>query len=293
MIDLGEWNNDNLIWDDPIFASAMVTSTGSKNEWIFDTGATDHMSGTAFDEITKQTGTVSVPGQKLSVVACSSVRLQGQLQELKLQRVLHVPALKNTNLISWRKLAEKGLTMEGVGKEIRILNRGVQQAKAVLNPTRNLYLLDLKVSPISAHTATVDENLWHERLGHLPASTLQVLKKLVADLQCLPQAFNSCRSCQLGKATKLPHYSTISKQTFKLELIHSDLSGRYPVEALGGFNYVISFIDDATRFTSVFLLKKKATQLKQLRSSFWLLKLRLVLKFSALDQITEGSISTA
>lgn len=82
----------------------------------------DHISGTANDNVSKLSGTVNVPGQKLAVVVTSSVRRQGQLQTLIIQQVLPIPTLKYTNLISSWILAEKGLTMEGVGKEIGILN---------------------------------------------------------------------------------------------------------------------------------------------------------------------------
>lgn len=39
---------------------------------------------------------------------------------IALSNVLHVPELKNTNLISWYSLAENGIVMNGEGKTIEI-----------------------------------------------------------------------------------------------------------------------------------------------------------------------------
>ena len=43
-----------------------------------------------------------------------------------------------------------------------------------------------------------------------------------------------------------------------LELIHSDLSGKAAVPSLGGSFYCLSLIDDCTRFTWIYFLKRKS-----------------------------------
>ena len=43
-----------------------------------------------------------------------------------------------------------------------------------------------------------------------------------------------------------------------LELIHSDLSGPFPVESLGGYKYFLTFIDDFTHYTWTYLLVNKS-----------------------------------
>ena len=43
----------------------------------------------------------------------------------------------------------------------------------------------------------------------------------------------------------------------KLELIHSDLCGPFPTNSVSGSRYFIIFVDDATRYTWVYFLKRK------------------------------------
>ena len=43
-----------------------------------------------------------------------------------------------------------------------------------------------------------------------------------------------------------------------LGLIHSDISGPMPVTSMNGSRYLLTFIDDFSRYTWVFFLKKKS-----------------------------------
>ena len=43
-----------------------------------------------------------------------------------------------------------------------------------------------------------------------------------------------------------------------LELIHSDVCGPMPIKSLAGSMYFVTFIDDRSRFTAIYLLKKKS-----------------------------------
>ena len=48
------------------------------------------------------------------------------------------------------------------------------------------------------------------------------------------------------------------KKEEKLELVHSDVWGPAQVTSLGGANYYVTFIDDATRKTWVYTIKNKS-----------------------------------
>lgn len=60
----------------------------------------------------------------------------------------------------------------------------------------------------------------------------------------------------MAKSHQLPYKLSIHRTTAPLELIHSDVWGPAPV-SVGGYKYYISFIDDFTKFTWLYLIKDR------------------------------------
>ena len=58
----------------------------------------------------------------------------------------------------------------------------------------------------------------------------------------------SCESCIMGKLPDSPHPPSAKQSTVPGELIHSDVCG--PVETMSrhGHYYIVSFLDDATKW---------------------------------------------
>ena len=70
---------------------------------------------------------------------------------------------------------------------------------------------------------------------------------------------NDCNGCLLGKMvrTSCPKVSD-TRASDILELIHSDVCGPMQTDSIGGSRYMVTFIDDATRYCMVYFLKKKS-----------------------------------
>ena len=68
-----------------------------------------------------------------------------------------------------------------------------------------------------------------------------------------------CEACTLDKMqkTSCPKLS-LHRADKPLELVHSDLCGPMQVESIGGSRYMLTFIDDYSRYTKVYFLKKKS-----------------------------------
>ena len=49
-----------------------------------------------------------------------------------------------------------------------------------------------------------------------------------------------------------------SRASCILGLIHSDISGPMPITSMNGSRYLLTFIDDFSRYTWVFFIKKKS-----------------------------------
>ena len=66
-----------------------------------------------------------------------------------------------------------------------------------------------------------------------------------------------CQGCAKGKHTRGPFPSSVTNTSDVLQLIHSVFSGMLPVTSLGGCSYYMTFIDDFSRKTWIYFLKKK------------------------------------
>ena len=66
-----------------------------------------------------------------------------------------------------------------------------------------------------------------------------------------------CETCSQAKITKRPHKNVV-RNTELLELIHSDLCEFEGILTRGGNRYIITFIDDCSKYTTVYLLKNKS-----------------------------------
>jgi histone deacetylase 1/2 len=78
----------------------------------------------------------------------------------------------------------------------------------------------------------------------------------------LPCSFDSnkesvCDACQKAKSHQLPYAKSSSTSSHPLELIYSDVWGHAP-DSVGGKKYYVSFIDDYSKFTWIYLLKFKS-----------------------------------
>ena len=67
-----------------------------------------------------------------------------------------------------------------------------------------------------------------------------------------------CEPCQHGKQTRVEFKTKEHSTTRPLEFVHTDLCGRTRSKGLSGEEYFMLLIDDFTRMTWVFLLKKKS-----------------------------------
>lgn len=112
-------------------------------------------------------------------------------------------------------------------------------------------------------TPTMDKvQHWHRRCGH---TNIAALKKLVECSTGIDPAIaranedHLCESCSKGKITrKTSPKGGASRAKAPLELIHSDVAGPFQVSTYGGRKYFVTFIDDYTRYVTVYLMKNKS-----------------------------------
>jgi len=102
---------------------------------------------------------------------------------------------------------------------------------------------------------------WHQKLGHL---NLQGMKKAISveAIRGIPKLQitegSICGECQVGKQTQMSHPRLEHQGTSKvLELLHIDLMGPMQVASIGDKRYVLTVVDDFSRFTWMNFIREK------------------------------------
>ena len=76
---------------------------------------------------------------------------------------------------------------------------------------------------------------------------------------------SSCEHCKEANATTVPHSGNAYAPSHPGRLIHADIVGPFHMSK-AGFQYMIVFVDDHSRFKSVYFLKRKSDAVKRVRS---------------------------
>ena len=121
---------------------------------------------------------------------------------------------------------------------------------------------------------SVNTSLWHFRLGHPSDVPLKMLfnaplKMLSSVIPHISHESNKlCNICPLAKQhiSPFPHSFSVSKQPF--DLIHFDIWGHFAVKSVSGSLYILTIVDDHTRFTWIHLLQHKSQTISPIQTFF-------------------------
>jgi len=113
-------------------------------------------------------------------------------------------------------------------------------------------------------------SLIHAQLGHPSLAKLQQLVPAWSKLSRL-----DCDSCQLGKHCRTSFSRSVTRDASSpLALVHSDIWGPSCVKSTLGFQYFITFINDYSRCTWLFLMKHHSELFHIFKSFFKEIKTR-------------------
>ncbi|KAL8091512.1 hypothetical protein AgCh_033945 [Apium graveolens] len=209
---------------------------------------------------------------KVAVVAVGVIHLSfGSDRILVLNNCLYVPSFRR-NLILVSKLALDGYNVcldrnVSIMMNKRIICSGTLQDNLyIINPSQPALQLQFRELNNTSSNSTKRKEpsslnqtyLWHLRLGHI---NLRRIQRLVVDgpLSSLAvEPFPVCESCLEGKMTNRPFKAKGNRAKQLLELVHSDLCGPMNIQARGGYEYLVTFIDDYSRYGYVYLLHRKS-----------------------------------
>jgi transposase InsO family protein len=178
---------------------------------------------------------------------------------MRMKDVLYVLGLKK-NLLSISALDKKGFMVAFIDGEVIMLSKGKNIEYAVVIRTKEGGLYKLKGHSDVALTHSTESpcELWHRRLAHINYKSLPYVSKVVTGLPELKVDHEGvCKGCAQGKNINNPFPKRDSKAEGILELVHSDVCGPIASTSLSEYVYYVSFIDDYSRKTWVYLLKSK------------------------------------
>jgi len=260
--------------------SAFVGKTKTDNEWIIDSGASQHMCNTKelFHELRELEEPVQIRvGNDEKVIAnhIGRVKIQTKINDetriANLQNVLYAPKLA-ANLFSVSSCLAMGNKVIFSDQEVSIFNgNGALIGQGIKN--RGLFTLQRSQTVASNFKADATTSIpWHSRLGHLGAQNIKRMQRdnMVIGLEGENLSLEpNCGVCTQGKMmAKLPtkHIDGGKGTTEKLQIIHSDVCGPIEPVGLNGERYFVSFTDDFTRRTWVYTMKAKSEVLQNFKT---------------------------
>nr|KAJ0199823.1 hypothetical protein LSAT_V11C600321130 [Lactuca sativa] len=276
-----------------IFMISSLTRAICARGWFVDTGATVRVCGhresfSTYHPMPQGTVVVCADGHRAEVLGKGDVRLKFTRGEwVTLRDVLHVPTISK-GLVSADNFDKGGFKMVLERGKIVIIKGRRHVGRA--NNTSGMYRLCLSdegnvsvpsvecgVSSVASVSgvgndvidglvANVNEvnfsgyivcsiSLWHKRLAHANVKNIEKMQSK-GMLKYDTKDFEKCETCVKSKFTKKP-FPLVKRNTFLLELIHSDICELNGILTQGGKRYFITFCDDFSRYLHVYLLRSK------------------------------------
>lgn len=245
-----------------------------RHHWLVDSGATSHMTWQKellmdFQELSPPEKVGLGDGHSVHAVGIGKVRMEMDLdnrstQPAVLHKVLYVPQLA-LNLFSVKAATKRGKKVD-FGKRQCIIRGAKQQVCGKGTSRGNLYYLDAKPSVEFASVAVKKPekiDLWHQRMGHVNEAQLKdmIQKEKVNGVSGISQKaeLEFCEGCVKGKMHRQP-FKPVGEIHSKrrLHMVHSDVCGPIQTVSLGGCKYFVTFVDDFSRFCSIYFMKNKS-----------------------------------
>ncbi|WVY91158.1 hypothetical protein V8G54_036672 [Vigna mungo] len=187
------------------------------------------------------------------------IQLQQLLRQKNIDEASKIPLFDgNQRQISTMKPSSKELISTANGDTTsdiqtrQTIGYGVKQGR--------LYYLDLVSKDYGKLESALTKEeteiwLWHRHLGHASFSYLKKLFPLLfakIDISVL-----HCDVCEEAKSHHVPFPLSLNKSIVPFMLIHSDVWGPSKISTLRGSRWFVTFIDDCTRMTWLWLMKSK------------------------------------
>jgi hypothetical protein len=195
---------------------------------------------------------------RLNIIREGKVKLlclnENGLTQVTLSKVQYAPTA-TMNLLSVNQLESVKWTFAKGIVTGKLNGRSIMEGKY----SRGQYLLTQKLENKANAVGKESLELIHARLGHLNLSSIRQLMDLSTGLRINKgETLGFCQPYVVAKAHRHPSRKIQELKKHPLELVHSDLCGPITPASTSGAKYLVTYKDDATRFTwDDFLARKE------------------------------------
>ena len=269
--------------DDEYDASPLCSYFGAPENWLVDSGATDHM--TPFgNDITDYVSFVDSDNTRSVVLGNNVTRLRvlgkgtvnrwveispNRYHRLILENVLHVEGIKR-RFLSTIQFQDRDFVIS-LEKNRAVFMKDNQRLFSAPRHDRAIECILYTTPPRARYSLNaiteLPIKLWHDRMGHLNWEALKRTQSSSSPPIIGIRLDNSepphvkCEGCIAGKSKRRSYKSSTSnsRSSTVIERIHSDLMGPMkPQSVVGGYEYVCVFTCDYSRHVWLYLLKEKS-----------------------------------
>ena len=224
---------------------------------------------------------VECGGENSNVLAYGSGTVHLALQDgstLIICQCWWTPAIR-VNLLSTSSLAiaptsiDCLFTVDEDSRPICLLRSRITGHEITILRQHGLFPLPIK-EPVSASAllaksdpVAAEYRLLHNRLAHCGPRPIQALLrgrlakgfgKFRHQKKMCKHKMAFCQTCALGKQTRAPHLPRPPRSHRPMDVIHSDVCGPIPTPTPEGYTYILTCIDDYSRFAKVYLISAKS-----------------------------------
>jgi hypothetical protein len=192
--------------EESVFAVLVDGGEPDSRHWIFDTGASNHMTGAreAFSDLDFDVGgTVRFGDSSIVwIKGCGTILFACKNGEHRaLGNVYFIPRL-TANIISCGQLDEIGYQILVEGGVMNVHDEHMRLLAKIHRSPGRLYVLDIDIArPVCLSAVTgVDAWRWHAQFGHVDSGVLRKMARegLVHGLSLLSQVDQVCEACLAG-----------------------------------------------------------------------------------------------
>ena len=262
----------------PEFALKVDDADSTDDDWWIDSAASMHMTPDmedfiSFNEFEDPVKVNLADNSHLLATGCGQVGVRifdinspdKRTVDITLDDVLFVPDIQN-KLFSIPSVTAKDGSVTLMKDSCVISKNG--ESLQIGSKCGKLYKLNSVPIEQSCYLSAVAKqplSLWHLRFGHLNVNDVKLLhdQKMVTGMMLgSSDDVAGCHGCALGKSSRNPFpKKSTQKSTKPLQLVHSDVCGPLHIDSVGGSRYFVTFIDDFSRYVTVYAMKSKSEAL--------------------------------
>ena len=174
------------------------------------------------------------------------------------------------NLLSVAQLTYSGHFVLFGPKDVMVYRNVKVQEEPMMKGRRveSVYVMSAEIAYVDKMRKNETTELWHMKLSHVSYSKLDMMmrKSMLKGLPQLEVRTNMvCAGCQYGKAHLFSYEESKFKAKEPFELIHYNVFGPVKQASIGGMRYMVTFIDDFSRYLWVFFMKEKSETLSKFK----------------------------